>query len=503
MSQEVPLDKLPPQMRQPTAAPNQEVPADKLPVELTQSVTPPPAKDDGKLGDTASAIVRPIAKAVIGAAYFFQDTAAQLYNAATESDLPLNLFGASLDLKGMPKAPVVTPFLEGKLDEHTTKPDTMLGKGAEEVNTALLSGGVAESGKKLATSAAKEAPRVLNKITSRAAELAQEHGFKSPPSYIGGPITKGAQSAVGKARVEREFAEANEAAIDRLAKRDLGLHADNELDEHTFDMLKNEAYAPYEKIRGLGKIATDAMYHDDIVKAGGRFASGGKSFGGDRFDSIAKLKARYLTGEFEAGDAIDEIKQLRKMSKGNLSKYDPEQNAIGYTQREIANALEDRIDRFAEQSGSPGLGKELQDARRKLAKIFTVEDATGTGGHVKAHDLLNAYKKGAKLDGGLETIAKVAHEFPKATVFIADKGKEGAFSVLDYALGGSGLLEGEPALAALAATRPLTRKVLGSKVVQDSMIKRLKGEDPSSLDAFGLLGTGEGINRAEDLNSGR
>jgi hypothetical protein len=253
------------------------------------------------------------------------------------------------------------------------------------------------------------------------------------------------------------------------------VHPDEELTPEVFERLKDEAYKPYASVRQLGRMPVDDQYVIDIRRAGGRFADRGQDFGGHRFESIGKEKEGYLNAtEFDAGGALDEIRQLRVMSRQNLATYNPEANALGYTQRQIADALENRIDRYATANGMTDLVKQLRAARMQLAKISNVEDAIGAGGHVRANDLKRLLDKGVPLSDSLRTIAETATNFPKAVQDIAKKGETGAWSAVDYLLGGSGLVTGHPAVAALSVARPVSRYALRSEAAQKAMISDLR-----------------------------
>jgi len=485
----VPQDNLPPELQTqaPTnqPAPSQSpasniVPLDMLPPEITQSTSEKPAAENAKLGPEASAIVRPLVKGTIGAMYFLSDQLVNAYNLVAGHEDPTSILSAITHVPGMPKyIEPATPQLERMLDKYTTKPDNALGKIMEEVNSVA-----ATSGGSLALDAVKATPRVINKIVSRSAELAQQHGIAIPPSYIGGPVSKTMQSWAGKARVDRTFAEKNEAAIDRLAKRDIGLNEHASLDEETIDELRDHHNLAYRKLASLGAIKADTKYVKDVLAAGDRFSTRPTSFGGQaRFPAIAQEKDAYLVNEFTADHAITAVRQLRQLSRANLRNYDVDKNALGYAQRQIANAIEDQMERVAVASGKPEIMNAVRNARVQLAKIANVEDSLGAGGHVNASQLVRMLDKGAPLDGDLLTIARVARDFPEATRFVAAKGTEGPWSRIDFLLGGTGILEGHLGPAALVATRPLVGKALMSGPVQRSMVRSLTKQDASLSDA--------------------
>jgi hypothetical protein len=219
--------------------------------------------------------------------------------------------------------------------------------------------------------------------------------------------------------------------------------------------------------------------------AGGRYAARGESYGGGpRFTSVAEEKARYIESldrPVDVGETLDEIRELRSQSRINLrAPNKPDQNALGITQREIANALEARIDAYAQlrgKLGDPNAGQllaNLRAARTQLAKIQNVEDSMGAGGHVRASDFERMLDKKVPLSGELLTIAETSKHFGKAVQAVSEAGEQGAWSVVDYWLGGTGLITAHPQMALVSASRPLIRKAVVGQGGQEAMIRNLQ-----------------------------
>lgn len=443
--------------------------------------TAAPAQTDGKpfaqpsgAYDVPTQLTRAAGKAAIGIIDFIPDMLTYVYNHA-----PLT---QEKDKLQMPSS-----YMEHLLDEALTPPQTTSQEIGEDVSAALLSGGpgsIRQAGTAVAK-VAKTVAKPLTRIATRAAEEAHVAGYKLPPSYIGGTVTRSVQSVSGGPKLEKEFSKENAEVTDRLAKLALGLHPDEELTEETFEALKTKAYQPYEKVRALGSVPVDGQYTLDLMKAGGRFADRGGSFVGPegettRFPEIAAEKAPYFQERFDAGEAIDEIRMLRKLSRDNLKAYNPTANALGLTQREIANALENRMDRYAHEIGQDELLKEMRAARTQLAKIASVEDSMGVGGHVRAEDFRRMLDKGMPLSDSLLTIAETAKHFPRAVQELT-AGEQGVFSAVDYLFGGSGMVTGHPAMAGPMLARPLSRWALKSEGAQKSMLSRLHKAPPGKV----------------------
>jgi hypothetical protein len=453
------------------------------------TLEPPPAaatpKPSGEY-DIPTQVTRAVAKGAIGVIDFIPDMLTYAYNAAPLTD--------KKDKLRLPSS-----YHNQLLDEQLTPPDSTAAKVSEEVSGAML-GGAATGGVgdlmalgkaavpaiKRGVAGAADAARKLTMVETRAAEEAHIAGIDLPPSYIGGPGRKSLQTAAGGPKLDKEFSKTNAPRIDDLAKLSLGLHPQEELSESTFDLLKTEAYKPYEKVRALGKLPADGQFIKDVMGAGGRFVNREESFAGSRFPEIDKEKQPYYQEHFDASHALDEIRMLRKLSRDNLKQYNPASNALGMTQREIANALENRIDRHATEIGQEDLVKELRAARTQLAKISAVEDSIGTGGHVRAADFKRMLEKGMPLSDSLLTIAETAKNFPRAVQELTH-GEAGTFSAVDYMLGGSGILSGNPAVALSVVGRPLSRWALKTEGAQKSMISGLRKEPSKAGEAAGRI----------------
>lgn len=390
------------------------------------------------------------------------------------------------------KLAMPSSYAKKLLDQQLTPPTYKAGEISEDVSGAMMGGGASGAvtlGRaalplvKRGVQGALDAGRKLTMVETRAAEEAHVAGIDLPPSYIGGPIAKDVQTVAGGPKLDREFSRTNAPRIDDLAKLSLGLHPSEELSESTFELLKDAAYKPYQAVRELGMVPADGQYIKDILAAGGSAANRSGSYGGmGRFPEIAAEKQPYYQEHFDASEMLDEIRALRKASRDNLKVHDPGKNAIGMTQREIANATENLIDRHATDIGRVNLVQELKDARTQLAKIHAVEDSIGVGGHVRASDFARMLDKGMPLTDSLLTIAETAKNFPRAVQELTH-GQEGTWSAVDYLLGGTGVISGNPAVAIPVLARPIARGVLKSEGMQKSMISNLRKPPSKTRDA--------------------
>jgi hypothetical protein len=449
---------------------------------------PPASQPQSSLRDTAatwgSAAIRPVVKAAIYASTFIPDFATSLTNAIA------NAGEKALGIPHGEDAPMPSSYFLNKLDQYTRQPTTAGERFAEEASSILIGGGEAlgKAGANLLEDAGKAAMKLvghstgggLTRVTSQAAEQAHNAGFILSPDYVGGKVAKAVQQAAGGGKVNARFSELNQSVADRLAKTSLGLHPGEELDDYTFQTLRKAENVKYDKMASIGNLPDDPLYVAQVNRSGGRFAQRSQAFGGGyRYDSVADEKALYQgssSNPVTAQEAIDEIRALRKTSRDNLKNYDPERNALGSVQREIADALDARLERRAAQLAKQGVipsdvYQGYKEARQNLARIATVEDAVGPGGHIISGALAAAKEKGVKLSGGLDIIADTYKNFSRDMKFTGKSGEQGVWAPLDFLVGGAGVIAHNPKAATAFLARPLARATLGSKPVQSAMIK--------------------------------
>jgi hypothetical protein len=450
----------------------------------------------------AKEVGRVVAKAGIYAATIGPDIATSLVNAVANKGEKL------LGVPHGEDAPMPSSYLIHQLDKVSTPPESTSGKQGEELAATVLSGtkGASKLGFNVIEDLAKAGlrqggklvghvvDRGLTRVTMAAAEQAHNADIALSPSYVGGKVSKAIQQAAGGGKVDKVISEQNIPKIDKLAKTSLGLHPDEQLDDYTFSLLEKENYAKYDRLAGIGKLPPDPLYDASLKAAGGRFAERSSGFGGgSRFESVGQEKAHYLAAsanEVSAQEAIDEVRALRQNARGNLKTYDPEKNALGQVQRQIADAIDARLERRASALAKPGQGlvpqgaaaaqtapvlppnvyQEYKNARQNLAKIATVRDSLGPDGHVVASSLAAAQDAGVKLTDGLKVIADTAKHFPRSVQYVGKTGEQGIWSPLDFLVGGAGLLTHNPKAALVSVARPVARAALGTKTAQAAML---------------------------------
>lgn len=321
---------------------------------------------------------------------------------------------------------------------------------------------------------------------------ARSLGFKLTPTQAQGSLAaRAAESLSSHAKLERNISRSNAQAVDSAAGSDIGVSGPVTAD--ALQAAKAPHNAVYDEVASLGKIPTDAAYHEAL---GGIENPGAASFPDATPSAIDSLRASHDVPSFDAADAVARVRALRKSASQNIkAPYDPEKQALGYAQKDVANALEGQIERYlqsADSSADPTLIQRFKGARQALAKIHSVEDAlkAGKGQAVSAANLGKQLRKGVPLSGNLKTIAESAEQFPRAFQDLDKIRNSGPLSMLPtYGGGLLGIAHPSAWPAALAAILgpPAVRTLLGSELYQRAAFDP---RVPQTYARSGLLGLG-------------
>ncbi len=208
------------------------------------------------------------------------------------------------------------------------------------INTAIQAAPLAIGAKLPELRDAAPAPEVSPEVAS-----ARSVGIKLTPNQAqvpGGIIARTVESLAGHAKLERALSRANAEAVTEAAGRDIGVRGP--VTRASIQAAKVAPNAVYGEVARLGTIPTDDAFRAQIAAI---HNPGAGSFAFDVPPDIARLKEGYgALKNFDAADAVHQVRTLRKDSNANLGgPYDPARQALGRAQRSIADALEGQIDR--------------------------------------------------------------------------------------------------------------------------------------------------------------
>jgi hypothetical protein len=314
-----------------------------------------------------------------------------------------------------------------------------------------------------------------NAVRDASIAAAQKAGYVFPPSQVNPSfLNKRAEGLSGKISTEQEAAVRNQAVSDALVRKDLGLHPAAPLTAETMGAIRAQEGKAYGAVQQMGEIPVDRQYVTDWLKIKRDYqllATNSKQL---RIPAAEDVINDSMKPGWDAHAAIELVKQWRKDGYANAASPDPEKARLGKIQLGVQNAIEDLVSRRLQQSGNTDLFNAYQQARVRIAKSYTAENAINEGtGHVDATKLARAWNAGKPMTGPMADVARSASVAPQSMREIT-RSPPGT-SVLDWAVAvpsiAAGIFSGHPSLAA-GALLPLGRPVARSAILSQPYQKR-------------------------------
>lgn len=368
------------------------------------------------------------------------------------------------------------PVVEGQT-RATNAVEAMAGNFAGKyLGDALGAGSRALFGKKTAELAAAKAANATRDATVNEVRQA---GYVIPPNQVS-PGSQGAMNRLlegisGKIQTGQAASIKNQQVTELLAKRDLGIPANQPLTVQTLQTVRGIAGKAYEQLKKFGPLQSDQGFGTDMQKVAGEYVSLSQNLPSQKIPQIDALLADLNKPTFSSADAVELVKRLRHDGFKNLRSPDPEVAIKGRIQIGAQNALEDLMDRELVKSGNAGFLTVFRRARTMIAKTHTYENALEEStGKLVASKIGKEFSKGRPLSGEAATIGKMAEAFPKAVQNVntsmpglSPLDAMGSLAALIGAVG-----TGNPNAAWLAAAplaRPAIRSAILSKPYQNAM----------------------------------
>ena len=289
-------------------------------------------------------------------------------------------------------------------------------------------------------------------------KLGRDAGYVALPSDVGGSkIGRFLEGVSGKFKTEELASARNQQVTNNLTKKYLDLPEDTPLTAEVLDNARTSVYPAYEAIAETGTISFGNKNPFSNIVTGINKVTGGKN---------ALMQDIPDTYSMDAATAIQRLKELRSdgsaylRSGTNIMKPNPKEVARGNRYLAEANKLEKAIENHVVKLGQPELIDQFRNARRYIAKTFTVEKALNPQtGVVDARKIAKQLDQGVPITDELALVGKYAKAFPKTTKVVAEAPPP--FSALDLYGAGAGagvdLLTGFPALSLLAPARIASR----------------------------------------------
>lgn len=338
-----------------------------------------------------------------------------------------------------------------------------------QAGAALVGGGVPYS-----TAGLRAA---VNTEPRQAALEARQAGYVLPPAAISekpGLVSNVLAGWSGKIKTQQSASANNQEVTNKLAAQALGIPPDTVLTDQVFENIRRNAGQAYQAvINSIPVVRADPAYDGVIAGLGGRNGQAAQIFPKITSNPGIKDLVDELRGvqQFPTGAGVELVKELRYNANGNLKAVgDPSKHALGLAQRQAADAVDELMERNIAATGQPGLIDNYRQARALIAKSYDVEGTTNIAtGDVNARGLARLAARGRPLSGELDTIARVASAFPKATQAPAGFGHDEKLSALDFFGGTLGMLHGRPEVLGSVLARPIVRAGILSKPYQRAM----------------------------------
>jgi hypothetical protein len=314
----------------------------------------------------------------------------------------------------------------------------------------------------------------INPVLAQTAKESIGAGYAIPPNMVEpGLKNQVLESISGKQATQQLASVRNAATTEKLVRGDLGIAPDVPLTKATLENLRKTAGAAYGEVSALSP---------------------------------------------QAAADLEALKQARNDAQGWFNAYNrsasPADLAKAKQFRAQADQLETALEQHAQAAGKPELVPALRDARKEIAKSYTVEralnDAAGT---VDARVLGRLYEKGKPLSDGMATAGKFASAFPTIAKTpqqigspAANNLKAGLALLMSSGGGGAAASAGLGGLAtggvglALGAVPfvapPVARSLMFSKAAQQGLVNQTTTPGLLSLmrdESLPLLYRGNGL----------
>jgi hypothetical protein len=309
-------------------------------------------------------------------------------------------------------------------------------------------------------------------VTQDVLKKGQDLGYVVPPTTTNPTVfNKVAEGVVGKQSTAQLASIKNQPITDSLVRKEFGLDHNDELTPDTMAQIRSEQSPAYQAVAAIPEIKFGPSYNKELgslTKTADKITSalpGFKSTGAEQVQQLVQsLKPE--NGSMDGETAVELSKTLRNEASTYEASSNrtgaPNDKALAKAYRGAATAVENAIQDHLQSIGKPELADNWDNARRTIAKTYSVQDALDGAGHVDASKLAKQSIKGKPLSGNLEAIADFANAFPKATNLKWSKESVPGLSPLDVyggsALGlAAGVHEGAVLPAAAGAMVPLSR----------------------------------------------
>lgn len=314
-----------------------------------------------------------------------------------------------------------------------------LGGGQIAQTLAGLGGSLGGAGLVRPKSIGPSTQQLQNANRDETLKLGRDAGYVALPSDVGGgKIARTLEGISGKLKAEELASSKNQKVTNNLTRKYLDLPEDTPLTLETLENARESVYPAYDAIRNTGSISLGNQNPFSNIVTGVNKVAGGKN------SLMQNVPDSYA---IDADTAIQRLRELRSdgnaylRSGTNIQKPNPKEVLRGKRYLAEAEKLEKTIESHVTKLGQPELIEQFRDARKYIAKTFTVEKALNSElGSIDARKIAKDLGKGAPITDELSIVGKYATAFPKVNKTVTDTPTP--FTVLDFFGGGLGGLPG-------------------------------------------------------------
>ncbi len=301
---------------------------------------------------------------------------------------------------------------------------------------------------------------------------AQNSGLVIPPTQANPTaLNKLVEGMAGKISTAQNASAKNQSKFNELAAKSLGLDADTKITPEVLQGIRAEAGKAYEAASNSGAITPTKEYFSKLDDIAAPYLKAAQGFPNAKPSPVIDLVESLKSPQFDSSAAVAKIKELRSAADDAFRTGNTD---VARASKSAATALEDALETHLVSTGNTEALNALKDARKLIAKTYSVDKALNPStGSIDAKKLAAQLKKGKPISGELKTIAEFASSFPKASQAVEGMGSLPQTSPLDWALGGGlAAASSNPLLLAGVLARPAARKYALSEAVQGKLVKK-------------------------------
>ena len=251
-----------------------------------------------------------------------------------------------------------------------------------------------------------------------AANRAVELGIVLNPAQSNPTLANRARSTLaGNRDVNAIIVKQNAPKWTELAKRDMGLPLQTQLNAEGFSQARNAVSGPYEKLRRMGSMSADDSIRMQLENLRVEQAAIGGEAGAKRVNKLVDEALAKIDKGLDGGQVLDSIRQLRRDAQAIRTAQkvgqapSPERIAEAEAKLQLANVLENMAEsNIFDQK----FRQEFRQSRAALAKTYAYEDATDFNtGQVDPIAIARLTQKDNALTGIIADIGAIAGNFPE------------------------------------------------------------------------------------------